>query len=503
LLEAAVAQLCYAAAIVFGIPFHVPSLGRLVDAVRDTQREFGAIGADGADFLRAVALDDADRREMQLRRFRGQAVRGARETAYYGRLFEQLGLDPARLRHEDIQQIPVTPKDALRTDPDAFVRRTAQPCFGTTTTGTTGRATSVSFSGAEMRAYAALTAISLLARGHVCGADIVQISTSARATLGNTCFAGACAHIGALHYLTGLVAPEATLALLIERRRVPGKKPQASYLSTYPSYLGLLVECGQRLGYGPADFGLERISVGGEVVSAGLKARCRQLFGPIPIDEGYAMTETWPVSATLCEQEHLHFEPSQGLLEVQRLDGTGAAAAGEAGTLVVTPFAPYRESSVLLRYDTEDVVRPLAGSPRCSLRALPATSNVLGKRRLSVQHDAGWTFPRDVIEALEAVEGVPLPARCGFWAVPGGVAVEVLVRQDTPGARREIERRLEDRGVPVRALHLAEERGRLRCPLPLRGDLREASFGLPPASGGPTFQPDQLEWPAAVAAPGS
>jgi phenylacetate-coenzyme A ligase PaaK-like adenylate-forming protein len=93
---------------------------------------------------------------MQLRRFRTQVIRAARETAYYGRLFEQLGLDPARLRYEDIQRIPPTPKEGLRDDPDAFVRQNAQPCFRTTTTGTTGRPTSVCFSQRELHTYVAL-----------------------------------------------------------------------------------------------------------------------------------------------------------------------------------------------------------------------------------------------------------------------------------------------------------------------------------------------------------
>jgi len=51
-----------------------------------------------------------------------------------------------------------------------------------------------------------------------------------------------------------------------------------------------LVECGLAAGLGPADFGLQRIGVGGEVVTAGLKARCQALFGVLPFVEGYAMT---------------------------------------------------------------------------------------------------------------------------------------------------------------------------------------------------------------------
>jgi phenylacetate-CoA ligase len=469
----------FAASVVFSIPFSARSLDRIVDGLIATQHEFGAIGSEGAELLDGSPLDDLTRREMQTRRFRAQAVRGARETAYYARLFDTLGLDPARLRYEDILRIPLTPKEALRDDPDAFVRRTAQPCYRTTTTGTTGRPTSVCFSQYELHMFIALGVISHLLHRQIAPDDIVLISTSARATLGNTCFMGACARIGAQVSMGGLIDPAQTLALLAEPRRLAGKKPRVSILSIYPSYLGELVTSGLRQGYRPPDFGLERISVGGEIVTAGLKQRCRQLFGEVQFVEGYGMTEPWPFGGTLCAEGHLHFEPSHGLLEVLGIETGVPAQPGEVGTLVLTPFPPLRETTILLRYDTQDVVRPLAGPLTCPLRQLPATTDIQGKLRLAVHHDAGWTFPRDVLEALEAVAAVPLPARCGFWAVPGGVAVEVVAERDTPDVRRAIERSLEERGVPLWELRLVEDRSRLRHPLPLRCDLRESSFSQP------------------------
>ncbi len=150
------------------------------------------------------------------------------------------------------------------------------------------------------------------------------------------------------------------------------------------------------------------------------------------------MTEPWPFGGTLCAGGHLHFEPAHGLLEVLNPETGAPARAGEVGTLVLTPFPPFRETTIVLRYDTQDAVRALDGPPTCALRHMPATSNLLGKLRLAVQHDDGWVFPRDVLEALESIEELPLPARCGFWAVPGGMAVEV-VAQDTPTVRRAIE----------------------------------------------------------------
>ncbi len=495
MLETAVAQLSYAASLVVARPFSPWALDRLIESAVATRREFGVIGPESGDLLGGPLLDEGTRRAMQLRRFRTQALRGAQETAYYGRLFGELGLgDVRRLSYEGIAAIPPTPKEALRADPDAFVRRTTTPCFRTMTTGTTGRPTSVYFTAAEMRTTAALAALSFLTQGLITSEDVVHMATSSRATLGNSCLAAACTRIGALWYQAGLVAPAHALALLAEQRHLAGKKGRASVLSTYPSYLGHLVEWGRTLGYGPADFGVEHIFVGGEIVTEGLKARCQELFGPVQFQESYAMTETWPMNGARCEQGHLHYEASQGLLEVLALEGEEPAQAGEAGRIVATPFAPYREATVLLRYDTGDVARPVVGPLTCRLRNLQATSNTLGKQSLAVRHEEGWTFPRDLLEPLEALPEAPLPARCGVWAVPGGVAVDVVTRQDTPAARRAIEGALLAGGVPLRALRLVEDRAALRCPLPLRGDLREAAFSVSAPREAPARVPRDHVW---------
>lgn len=170
---------------------------------------------------------------------------------------------------------------------------------------------------------------------------------------------------------------------------------------------------------------------------------------------------------------------SQGLLEVLDYETGTPTLPGEMGTIVATPFPQYRETTIVLRYDTQDVVRAITGPLCCSLRHLPATSNLFGKLSLSVHHERGWTFPREIAEALEALEEVPLPARYGFWAVEGGVAVEVVTQTTTPSVRSKIEASLETWGVPLRALHLLEDCRLLQHPMPLRGDLREQVFDAP------------------------
>jgi phenylacetate-CoA ligase len=218
------------------------------------------------------------------------------------------------------------------------------------------------------------------------------------------------------------------------------------------------------------------------------KERAHRLFGPVEVYDDYGMTETWPFQGQSCSEGHLHFDPTSGMLEVIDPETGTPAQPGQAGTLVATPLPPYREVTILLRYDTQDVVRQVEGPLTCNLRNLQATGPLLGKLRLATRHVRGWTFARDVLEALEGAEEVSLPARYGFWAVPGGVAVEVVARRSAePRVRRAIETRLEERGIPVRELNLVEHRGELRRPVPLRCDLKETAFGVPDDSGGGVF----------------
>jgi phenylacetate-CoA ligase len=476
MLDTAVAQFRLAIAMLTGRPIPSWALSILVAGAKATRHEFGVIGADGAQAALGPTLDAATAREVQLRRFRAQATRAARDTAYYGSLFTDLGLIPEKLSWDDVARLPLTPKETLRDNPDAFVRRGSVPVLRATTHGTTGIPTRVCFSARELSQMGTFAGLASLLDGSLDASDVIQINTAAGALLGNWNLASGAAHVGALVQPVGLVATERSLALLAQPVAIPGKKGRVSVLSTYPSYLGDLVETGLRLGYGPTDFSLERIHCGGEIVTQGLKARARQLFGAVTIAEGWAMSETFPFGGVVCEAGHLHTDSAHGLLEVLDPETGAPTPPGEIGAVVATPFAPFRETTLLLRYATEDLVRTLPAPPQCSLHHQPATSDLLGKQRLAVRHEGGWVTPRQMLEALEALEVVPLPARCGFWAVPGGVAVEVVVRDEGPEARHVVTASLQAWGVPIKEVVLVTDPTQLRQPYPLRGDLREAAF---------------------------
>ena len=57
MLETAFAQLRFAASLAFGRPFSLWSLEQIVKSLRATRREFGAIGAEGAEAVTGPQLD--------------------------------------------------------------------------------------------------------------------------------------------------------------------------------------------------------------------------------------------------------------------------------------------------------------------------------------------------------------------------------------------------------------------------------------------------------------
>jgi phenylacetate-coenzyme A ligase PaaK-like adenylate-forming protein len=265
------------------------------------------------------------------------------------------------------------------------------------------------------------------------------------------------------------------LTALSARRRLPGHADRPSLLSANPSYLGMLVEAAASTGLGPDDFALRQIFTGGELLTAGLRARLAALFGEIGIDETYALTETLPFGARVCRDGHLHFEATNGLLElINPLTGR-RADPGEDATTVATPLPPVRETTILLRYDTEDVVEVLPAELDCELRHQPACSRVKGKLAACACLDDGrLVTPRQVAEALEASPHVPLPARYGLRSCGDRVVVEAVVRNHTDAeARRDVLEGLLDTGVPLRELRLLDDPGQLSRPMPLRGDLCE------------------------------
>lgn len=462
------AEAAFRSAILFGEPLPPDCMPTLLEQCR---RSVAAGDPEREPMPDLAWFDDGDEAEQRRNletRLRRLAVRAADQTAHYGRLFRTAGVDPAALSLEDLRRLPITRREDLQRAPYDFVCRDAVVAYRTHTSGTGGGPlTGLCFSASEVQLAAYLTAIGCLFLGSIGPEDLFMFPASNRQVLASTTAALSLHLVGATVLWSFLGRPEIALGHLLERHAIPGKKPQVNRLVIHPSHLGAVVTAGLAAGHGPADFGLSQVDVGGEIATAGLKRRARRLLGEsVKIWEGYGISELWGGGGHVCASGRLHFEPT-GLCELIDVDTGEPAAPGRMASVVASTLPPFRDTTLLLRYDTQDMVRPVeaceCGEPG------PVATPILGKRAACVRHSAGWTTPRDVLEALEGLDAVQLPARCGFWAKDDGVAVEVVAPSAARGAIGEA---LEAAGVPLRQLMLRDAPEALERPHPLRMDIQ-------------------------------
>jgi phenylacetate-coenzyme A ligase PaaK-like adenylate-forming protein len=381
------------------------NVARLVDDVLATLAEFGEPGTDASELIDGPMADPAARADLANRSLRRTARRLAAQSPFYARRFTSAGIDLAKLDVAGLRAIPVTVKADLMERPGDFRCTDVPPYLATRTTGTTGRPAEVWLSRYEMELWPALGALASVLRGELGPGDVMQVNLSSRGAVAMHTSSTSCRLAGAGCRPLGIVPPEAALDSLAEGG--------ATILLTTPSYLGELVVAARQAGLGAGDFRLRRLVVGGEVLSASLVRAATATFGVPNVDDPYSMTEIVPVTGRSCSQRHQHHDLNLGLTELIDLDTGEPAAPGALGTLVITPYFPYRDCTPVFRFDTRDVARRLPDEPlRCELAGVPATSQILGKADQLLRLPSGEVVtPRQLIEAIEALPAEPWPAR--------------------------------------------------------------------------------------------
>ncbi|MET9481742.1 phenylacetate--CoA ligase family protein [Streptomyces sp. NPDC006638] len=495
----ALSQLRYGMAVLTNRRIRPQDIERIAHDLIATLAEFGEPGADSALLPgQAGSVDPAVRRTVTERSLRATAVTAARHTAHYRRTFDVLGLDPATLTPETWDRVPVTPKEALRALPAAFVSAASTPALMALTTGTSGTPTAVWFSRDEVEISVAMSTVSAVLGMGLRPRHTLAYAGCSRATLPLLNVEESVTRIGASFVQIGTVDPAVALDRLAAPLGLPGKAPQITHLTVSASYLAALVEEAERNGWHASDFGLESIGVGGEVLSDPLRERAAAALGA-RITTAYMMTESIPSGGTPCTEGHLHHTTEFGHLEILDPVTHEPTPPGSVGVIVQTPYVPYRDCTLLLRYATGDLVARPDAEPTCELAHLPATSPVLGR----------WSGPRSVavptrsvLNLLESEPDVPLPARyaladgpgagrAGADSMganragadgphadrPGNTVLHVLVRRLPAAALLgRLEERATAAGLALDAIVLHDDPATLPPTGPVRADLREHTF---------------------------
>jgi phenylacetate-coenzyme A ligase PaaK-like adenylate-forming protein len=405
--ETGIRQFRMAMAMVNGRRIKPQIIQRLVADADATLREFGSPGDDVDMLLDGPFADPETRAHFQTQGLRRTARHLAAQSPFYAARLAATGLDAKRLDLDSVRSVPVTTKSELVGRGTDFMCSDSRPYLSTRTTGTTGVPAEIWMSRYEAELWPAMAALSGLLRNEINHTDCLQINLSSRATAAVQHDLEVCRLVGARSRALGLVPPDQSLDSLLDH----GDGDAATILGTYPSYLARLISDARRRGLGPDDFALRRIDVAGELLSNAVATAARDTLGVRPSDT-FAMTEVLPVSGRTCDHGHLHLDLNMGLVEVIAIDSTEPAAPGQLGTLVITPFFPYRDCMPVFRYDTGDVVRRLSEEPlTCNLAGVPATSPILGKANQLVTTASRVVSPRDVVEILEALPAAQWPAQ--------------------------------------------------------------------------------------------
>jgi phenylacetate-CoA ligase len=466
--DSGVRQLRMALGMVWGRRLDPGNIGRLVDDALATLAEFGEPGSGVQELLGAPEPDPEQQREFAQRGLRRTARRLAAQSPFYQRRFAAGEIVPEELDQERLRSLPVTTKRDLTERPDDFRCADVPGFLATRTTGTTGKPAEIWLSRYEMELWPALGALASVLHGDLGPDDTMQVNVSSRAVAANHLSAASCRLVGAGCRLLGIVPPDIALDGLTAGG--------ATLLSTCPSYLAELVTAARRRGLGPADFRLRRVVVGGEVLSPSLRQAACQVLGVASIDDTYSMTEVIPVTGRTCSQSHLHHELNTGLTELLDLRTGEPAAPGALGTVVITPFFPYRDCMPVFRYDTRDVARSLPeGRLNCELASVPATSQILGKADHLLELGPGAVVtPRQLIDALEALPGAPWPARYRARVTDGRLRLTVPAAAVAGSGREAARAQLAAAGIDADLIIVGDDQATsLR---PTRSDLHETTF---------------------------
>lgn len=465
-------QFRMAMSMVWGTRINPRNVERLVRDALQTLEEFGEPGDDVQQVLQGPFTDPNARKELQNRAIQRTASRLARSSPYYQKLFASHDIAPEKLTVDTMPRVPVTRKQALLEHQQDFITSDSRPYISTRTTGTTGRPAEIWLSQYEFELWPAFSALSGLLRNEISPKDCMQINISSRATAAVQQNLNLCRLVGARTRVLGIIPPEESLNSLLT-----GGDEAPTLLTTYPSYLAQLVQAARKRGLGPRDFRLRRVDCGGECLSSTLIRATQETLGPTIVADNYQMTEILPVSARACSQRHLHHDLNVGFVEVVDLETGEPAKPGALGSVVVTPYFPYRECMPVFRYDTRDVVRVIADDTlTCELAGVPATTHILGKADHLLRANGQIVTTRELVEVIEALPSKPWPARFHAQVVDDHIEMTLPASALEGMTKEEVERRFRAAGIPLQVtdpVALEQEGVQLR---PLRADLLETTF---------------------------
>ena len=345
----------------------------------------------------AETMPRAALEQLQLARVRACLERlRASDLEHYRRALADVR--PEQLRSpDDLARLPFLTKDDLRRHYPfgLFVAQRRAIVRVHASSGSTGTATVVGYTRADLRLWA-----DVLARGLVAGGvgedDVFQNAYGYGLFTGGLGFHEAATRVGAM------VVPAA--AGNTGRQVTLMRDFGVTALAATPSYTVHIAEVAVASGIDPRGLPVRAAFVGAEPMSDGMRREIEARMG-VTVYEQYGLSEIiGPGVASACErQEGLHVWDDHFIPEVVDPASGDRLPDGEVGELVLS--APTKEAFPVLRYRTRDRTR-LTREPCGCGRTGARISQILGRTDDMLIVRGVNVFPSQIEQALLEIPGL-------------------------------------------------------------------------------------------------
>jgi phenylacetate-CoA ligase len=341
-------------------------------------------------------LDPTWLQELQLTRLR-DTLRRAATSPFYGERLAEVGVSAANLRSlEDIQKIPCTTKDDLRARGlDMLTVPLTELVRLHASSGTTGQATVIYYTRADLEAWADLLARSMYMTG-VRPGDVFQNMMGYGLFTGGLGFHYGAERLGCLTIPAGAGNSKRQVQLLQDFH--------TTAIHIIPSFALYLLNTFAAEGIDPRDLPLRIAFIGAEPHTEDMRRRIEAAYG-LKAYNSYGLSEmNGPGVAFECpEQNGMHVWEDAYLLEVLDPQTLKPVPPGVIGELVFTNLT--RQGMPLIRFRSRDLAS-YEDSPCPCGRTARRISRIQGRTDDMIIIKGVNVFPMQIEQVLLAVPEV-------------------------------------------------------------------------------------------------
>jgi phenylacetate-CoA ligase len=342
-----------------------------------------------------IARDELE--QLQLERLQATLYRVGTHVPFYRNKFFDMKLDYESLCSlDDLRRLPFTTKQDLRDNYPygLFAVPLRDVVRIHSSSGTTGMATVVGYTGNDIRTWSNLVARILTAAG-VTKDDVIQIA------FGYGLFTGGFG----LHYgAERLGASVIPISAGNTRRQIQIMQDfKTTALVCTPSYALKMADVMMDMGINPSGLSLKYGLFGAEPWSERMRRQINERLGIIATDN-YGLSEVMGpgVAGECLECNGLHVNEDHFLIEILDPETLEPVTPGEIGELVITTLT--KEAFPVIRYRTRDLTRLLPEPCPCG-RTLRRIQRITGRTDDMLIIKGVNVFPTQIESILFDIEG--------------------------------------------------------------------------------------------------